>query len=73
MALTLSTISSSPFKSLPPVEEATHMPIDINEIFNEPDIEKCMQNYNALHDLPSVQMDKAELSLENASPTDMPH
>ena len=32
-----------------------------------------MQDYNVLCDLPTAQMDKAELSLENASPADIPH
>ena len=58
---------------MPPVDQVTHMPIKVNEIFTAPDIEKLLQNYDALHDLPIVQMDKAELSPENASPTDIPH
>ena len=32
-----------------------------------------MKNYDALHDLPTVQTDKANLSLENVSPADIPH
>ena len=49
------------------------MPIEVNEIFIEPDTEKLAQNYDALHDLLTAQMDKAELSLENTSPTDILH
>ena len=32
-----------------------------------------MQNYDGLPDLPTVQMDKAELSLENLLPRDILH
>ena len=64
---------SSPFEPLPPVEQVTHIPIQVNEIFVAPDIEKLATNYDALHDLPTVQTDNANLSLENASPTDIPH
>ena len=64
---------SAPFEPLPPVKQVTHMPIEVNEIFIAPNIEKFTQNYNALHDLPTAQTDKAELSLENASPTDISH
>ena len=31
------------------------------------------QNYNALHDLSTVQTDEAKLSIENKSPKDFPH
>ena len=64
---------SSPFEPLPPVEQVTHMPIEVNYIFIAPNIEKVTQNYNALHDLPTVQMEKADLSLETTSPTDISH
>ena len=64
---------SSPFELLPPVEQVTHMPIGVNKIFIAPNIEKLMQNYNTLHDLPTAQMDKAELPLENTSPTEISH
>ena len=30
---------SSPFEPLPPVEQVTHTPIEVNEIFIAPDIE----------------------------------
>ena len=55
---------SSPFEPLPPVEQATHMPIEVNEIFIEPGIEKQTKNYDALADLPTVQMENANLSPE---------
>ena len=58
---------------MPPVEQVTHMPIQINENFIAPDIEKLETNYDTLYDLPTVQTDKANLPLENASPTDIPH
>ena len=35
---------SSPFEPLPPVEQVTHMPIEVIEIFIAPDIEKPMHN-----------------------------
>ena len=64
---------SSLFEPLPPVKQVIHMPIEVNVIFIAPDIEILMQNYNTLHDLPTAQMDKAEQSLENATPADIPH
>ena len=57
---------------LPPVEQATHMPIQVNEIFIAPDIEILAENYVVLHDLPTLQMDTANLSVENISPTHIP-
>ena len=47
------------------------MPLEVDEIFIVPNIENT-QNYSALCDLPIVQTDKAKLSLENTSPTDIP-
>ena len=49
------------------------MPIEVNENFIEPDLEKLPKNYDALDDLGTVQMDKANLSLENTSPRDISH
>ena len=46
---------SSPFEPLPPVEQATHTSIEVNEIFIAPDIEKLTETYDTLHDLPTVQ------------------
>ena len=51
----------------------THTPLQVNEIFIAPNIEKLTQNDDALHDLPTAQTDEAKLSLENASPTEIPH
>ena len=64
---------SAPFEPLPPVESLAHAPLEVNEVFITPDVEKLVQNYDALHDLSIVQIDKAKISLENASPTDIPH
>ena len=52
---------------MPTVEPTTHAPLEVNEIFITPNIEKLMQNYDALYDLPNAQTDEAKLSLENAS------
>ena len=41
--------------------------------FSAPDIEKLTTNYDTLHDLPTVHMDKGNLPLENASSTDIPY
>ena len=49
------------------------MPTEVNKIFIAPDTEKLAKNYDTSCNLPAVQMDKANLSLENASPTDIPH
>ena len=49
---------SSPFETLPPVEEMTHTPIQVHEIFVAPDIEKLATNYATLHDLPTLQTDQ---------------
>ena len=48
------------------------MPLEVNEICIAPNIEKPMQNYDALHGLPTAQTEKAKLSLENVSLTDIP-
>ena len=58
---------------MPLVEQVTHTPIKVNEIFIAPDIEKLPTDYDTLHDLLTVQTDNGNLSLENASPTDIPH
>ena len=64
---------SSQFEPLPPTKQVTHMPIKVTEFFVAPDIEKLETNYDALHDLPTVQTDIINLCLENASPIDIPH
>ena len=48
------------------------MPIQVNKIFIAPNIEKLTTNYDALPDSSTVQIDNANLSLENASPADIP-
>ena len=54
------------------VEPVTNVPLEVNKIFIAPNVDKLMQNYNALHDLPTAQTDKAKLSLQNVSPTYIP-
>ena len=61
------------FEPLPHVQQVTHMPIEVKEIFIAHNIGKLTQNCDALHEFPTAQMDKAVLSLENASLIDMPH
>ena len=39
------------------------MPLEVNEIFIAPNIEKFMQKYNALHDLPTAKTDETKLSV----------
>ena len=39
---------STPFDPLPPVEQSTHIPIEVNKIFIKPNIENLTQNYNTL-------------------------
>ena len=64
---------STPFEPLPLVEPVTCMPLEVNEVFIAPIIEKVMQTYNPLHDLPTGQTnDDFKMSLENALPTDIP-
>ena len=53
---------SAPFEPLPPVE--------VNEIFIAPDIEKLTQ---MMTHCMTVQMDETKLTLENASPADIHH
>ena len=52
---------SAPFKPLLPGEPTAHMPLEVNEVFIESNIEKFMQNYNAVHDMPTAQTDEAKL------------
>ena len=64
---------STPFVPKPPVEPVTHMPLEVNEIFIAPDIERLAQTYDTLHDLHIAQTkDDVQLSLENMLPTDIP-
>ena len=55
---------SAPFEPLPSVEPVTDILLEVNEILIAPNIEKPVQNYNTLHDLPTAQTDEAKLSLE---------
>ena len=63
---------SALFELLPPVEPATHTPLEVNEIFIASNIEKLTQNYDAIYNLPTAETDEPKLSLENISPTDIP-
>ena len=58
---------------LPPVEQSTQTPVEVNKIFVAPDIDNFMQNYDMLKLLPVTQADEARLFLDNVLPTDMPH
>ena len=49
----------------------THTPLEVNEIFIAPNVEKITHNYDALHDLLITQTDEVKQSLENASPLDI--
>ena len=45
----------------------------MNEAFITPDIDRLTQAYDTLHDPPTAQtIDDIKLSLENASPADIP-
>ena len=57
---------------LPPVEQSTHTPIEIHEIFIKPNIENFTQNSNAKNNVPVIQSEESKLSLDNASPEDIP-
>ena len=58
---------SAPFEPLIPDKAATHMLLEVNEVFIVPIIgKKLMQTYDTLHDLPTGQAnDDIKLSLEN--------
>ena len=64
---------SIPFEPLSSVGPVTHTPLEVNEYVIMPDIERLMQAYDVLYDLPTAQTgDDVKLSLENASPIDIP-
>ena len=44
-----------PFKPLPPVEQATHIPVEVHKIFMKPDIENLTPNYDTQNNLPAIQ------------------
>ena len=61
-----------PFDPLPPVEPATHMPLEMNEVFIALNNQKLIHTYDTLHKLPTGQTnDSIKLSLENMSPADI--
>ena len=62
----------TPFEPLPLVEQATHIPIEVPEIFIKPYIENLTQNYDMQNTWPVTQPDESKLSLYNASPEDIP-
>ena len=61
-----------PFEPLPPIEQSTHTPIDIHEIFIKPNLENLMQNYDIQNNLSAIQSEESKLFLDNASPEDIP-
>ena len=62
-----------PFELPPPVEPMTNVPVEVNVVVIVSDIERLTQAYDTLHDSPTEQTgDNVKLSLENASPTDIP-
>ena len=64
---------NTPFEPLLLVEPVTHTPVEVNKVVTAPDIERITQAYDTLHDSLTEQSgDKVKLSLENASPTDIP-
>ena len=64
---------STPFEPLCPVEPVTHTPLEVNEAFITPDIERLTQAYITLHNSPTAQTgDDIKLSLENVPPADIP-
>ena len=63
---------STPFEPLPHIEPVTLTPLEVNEAFTTPDIDRLMQTYDTLHDSPAAQTgDNVKLSLENVSPADI--
>ena len=50
------------------------MPLEVNEVFIAPDIERLTQTYDTLQNSPIAQTNEdTKLSLENAPPIDIPH
>ena len=60
------------FEPLPPVEQSTHTPTEVQEFFIKPKIENLLQNYNTQNTLPVTHPEESKLSLDNASPKDFP-
>ena len=63
----------TPFKPLPPVQQSTHTPIEVQEIFIKPSIENLIQNNDTKKIWPVMQTEESKLSLENTSPEDITH
>ena len=61
------------FEPIPSVEQSTHTPIEVQEIFIKPDKENLAQKYDTQKTLTVTQMDKSKLSLENATPEEISH
>ena len=55
-----------------PVEQSTHIPIEVHKICINPDIENLMQIYDAQNNLPATQSEEFKLALDNTSPEDIP-
>ena len=62
----------TPFEPLPPVEQSTHAPIKFHEIIIKLNIENLTQIYDAPNTLPATQPEESKMSLDNASPEDIP-
>ena len=62
----------TPFEPLPSVKQSTHTSIEVQDIFIKPDIENLVQNYDTQNTLPVTQPEESKLSLDNASPEDIP-
>ena len=76
MTSTLRTInwnSVHHLNSCLPVGEVTHTPIEVNEILNAPDIENPPKIMTHCMTYQLYRWTKPNLSLENASTTDIPH
>ena len=52
----------TPFKHLPPVKQAIHIPIELYKMFIKPNMETLAKNYTV------AQIDQPKLSLEDVSP-----
>ena len=65
---------STPFEPLPLVKPVTHTPLEVNEIVIPPDIRKtCTKLCYLTMTYPKIKLiTTRKLSLENASPTDIP-
>ena len=60
----------TPFEPLALVEQSTHTPIEVHNIFIKPDIENLTHNYDAQHNIPAIESEESRLSL--VPPEDIP-